>query len=365
MQQFYAVTNYSDRNELLLFGQIGGGFLDDGFTEQDVARMFEDVRSDLPLDVVINSIGGSIPSALAIKGMIERHPSPVTIRVSGLAASAATLITSASNARCVMNKGSLMMIHKPRCAAQGTPQEIRQTLEVLEKWSSSMEDIYCAKSHKSREEVAKIMQEETWFSADEAVAAGFADEVDSSIEAEAVLAPDKRFLAIGGRTFDLSVLPFNAKMEKKLMTIHNDQAPEMKAEEKKAQEASAQSPLTAEALLKDYPDQIAQIVAKAVAQERERIKAIADLDDGTCPEIIAAAQFAEPLSPADCALKLMKEKRQKAMNAKADLYQDGKELADALSDVQWDAKTLPHVGADVRQSAVSAVQAQMKTILGY
>ena len=149
------------------------------------------------------------------------------------------------------------------------------------------------------------------------------------------------------------------------MTIHNDQAPEMKAEEKKAQEASAQSPLTAEALLKDYPDQIAQIVAKAVAQERERIKAIADLDDGTCPEIIAAAQFAEPLSPADCALKLMKEKRQKAMNAKADLYQDGKELADALSDVQWDAKTLPHVGADVRQSAVSAVQAQMKTILGY
>lgn len=360
MKEFFAVSSDLGRNELRLFGEIGGSFFDDSFSEMDVAQMFEEINPNLPLEVSINSIGGSITSALAIKGMIERHPSAVTIRVTGLAASAATLITSAANARCIMSAGSLMMIHKPRCAVSGSPEEIKKTLAVLEKWAAAMEEIYCAKTHKSREEVAKIMQDETWYTAEEAVKAGFADEVDQFTLASASLTSDHRFLAIGGRTFDISTL--NNVQTEKLMKITNPndgQSPSAQIDPK------AQAPLTADALLKAYPDQVAAIVKDALAKERERIQAIAELDDGSCPEIIASAMFSEPLSPEACALKVLKARRDKTQTAKTDLYQDGHALAAQLADMQFAAKTLPNDSSQERQELINGVQAAMKNILGY
>ena len=377
MEKFYAVAKKSGRNELNLFGEIGGGFFSEGFDETAVAEMFKDIDDSMPLDVFINSVGGDVYGAMAIKSIIERHPQDVTIHVNGLAASAATLITCADNARCIVNKGSLFMVHEPRSQIFGPPAKIRQGLETKKKCAQSMADIYCAKTGKNHEEIAKIMQDETWLTAEEAVALGFADEVGTS-RVSASLSDDRKFLAIGGRTFDLKDLPVNSKLENYLMTAKGDQnkeletKPEAQVQEKPQaqvtkEESEAQKPqaLNAQGVMAAYPDQVKELIALAVAKERERIKAISELDDGMHKDIIFKAQFEEPITPEACAMNLIKAQKERAHNVGKKLLADGQELASALADVQGANSSLVKSEAEARQAVVNDVQATMKHILGY
>jgi ATP-dependent Clp protease protease subunit len=133
----------------------------------------------------LNTPGGETPTAAAIWNMMERfkaaNDAEVLVIIDGVAASCGSWLAMLGD-EVVMPENTLMMIHDPSGGAWGTSKEMRTIATVLDKIKQSMVTAYVAKSGRSREEVEAIMEETTWYTAEEAVEAGFADRVDNPIE---------------------------------------------------------------------------------------------------------------------------------------------------------------------------------------
>ena len=129
-----------------------------------------------PVTLRINSPGGDVFAARAIQAAMDAHDGEITAYVDGYAASAASLIAVAAD-RCVMASGAFMMIHKAWTIAMGNADEFLASAELLEKIDGSLADTYAAKAGTDAEGFAEQMRAETWFTAQEAVDAGLADEV--------------------------------------------------------------------------------------------------------------------------------------------------------------------------------------------
>lgn len=151
----------------------------DGTTVQAVKRALVAASGRTPITVAINSPGGSVTDAVAIYTMLKAHPGNVTAHVIGLAASAATVIMMAAD-DIVIAKHAMMMIHNAWAVSQGDASKTRATADVLERASAEMVAIYAARTGHSDEAIRDMMAKETWFNADEALAAGFADKIEPS-----------------------------------------------------------------------------------------------------------------------------------------------------------------------------------------
>lgn len=173
----YRITNATspDEAELMLYNDIGGWFgtYADEFVEELSAI------SAPRLTVRLNSPGGSVFQGLAIASALRTHPADITVRVDGIAASIASVIALAGD-RLVVMPGSTMMIHEAAGEAVGDASVMAKMAEVLDTLSANIADMYAAKAGGTRDEWRQRMVAETWFLADEAVAAGLADEVGPS-----------------------------------------------------------------------------------------------------------------------------------------------------------------------------------------
>ena len=131
-----------------------------------------------PVTLRINSPGGSVFGAQAMVAAMRLHPAPITARIDSLAASAASVI-AANCASCVMVPGSMQMIHRAWGLAIGNCADMRATADLLEKIDGLIADSYAARAGDkgTRENFAALMDAETWFSPEEAVAAGLADAI--------------------------------------------------------------------------------------------------------------------------------------------------------------------------------------------
>lgn len=137
------------------------------------------------INLRINSPGGSVFGARAIEQALREHPARVVAHIDGLAASAATFIAMAAD-EVVMNKGALFMIHKAWTVAYGNADDLKATADLLDKIDSTLVQTYVDRTGQSVDQVAKWMAAETWFTAQEAIDAGFADSVaDSGAKAQA------------------------------------------------------------------------------------------------------------------------------------------------------------------------------------
>ncbi|MGM0117381.1 head maturation protease, ClpP-related [Enterococcus sp. AZ189] len=136
-------------------------------------------------DIVIklNSPGGDVFEGIEIYNYLKDHPSNIIVEVTGLAASAATFITSGAD-KVIMNIGTSLMIHEASTFAWGNKQEIAKRMKQLETIDDSILAIYSDKTSQSTNKLRDWMEEEKWFSADEAVEFGFADEVKSTKKEE-------------------------------------------------------------------------------------------------------------------------------------------------------------------------------------
>lgn len=133
----------------------------------------------------INSPGGSVFAARAIETALREHKAKVIVHIDGLAASAATFIAMAGD-EVVMAKGAMFMIHKAWTVAWGNADDLTATADLLAKIDGTLAETYAARTGKTAEEVAAWMAAETWFTAQEAVDAGFADSIaDDSAKASA------------------------------------------------------------------------------------------------------------------------------------------------------------------------------------
>jgi len=128
------------------------------------------------IDLFINSPGGEVFEGLAIMNVLKEHPAPVHVSVRGLAASIAGVIAMAGD-HIQMGAGTFLMVHGAWTIAEGNAQDMRNTAALLDKIDGSIAGILAKRSGKDAKTVNKWMSTDTWFTAEEAVAAGLADRV--------------------------------------------------------------------------------------------------------------------------------------------------------------------------------------------
>lgn len=126
----------------------------------------------------INSPGGDVFAARAIEQALKEHSSKVIAHIDGVAASAASFLAMAAD-EIVMNEGAFLMIHKASTLTYGNSDELIEKASLLEKIDDSLANTYANKSGKSKEDILQWMADETWFSAQEAIDNGLADQIFS------------------------------------------------------------------------------------------------------------------------------------------------------------------------------------------
>jgi ATP-dependent Clp protease protease subunit len=170
MASWYAIQARGTGAEVAIYDEIGAyGVSAKGFLMELGA-----LPDGTPVDLRLNSPGGSVFDAVAIHNAIKRHEGTVTVWIDGIAASAASYIAMAGD-EIVMPENAFLMIHDPAGLVMGTAEDMRVMAEALDKVKGSLVSGYAAKSGRTPEEVSALMAAETWFDASDAVAQGFAD----------------------------------------------------------------------------------------------------------------------------------------------------------------------------------------------
>lgn len=132
----------------------------------------------------INSPGGSVFDARAMFSALQMHPAKKTALVEGIAASAATSIAMAAD-EVQMVEGALFMIHRSWTVAMGNAEDLVATAALLEKVDAALVSDYAGKTGADEQQIKDWMSAETWFTAEEAKASGFVNEVVSGSSASA------------------------------------------------------------------------------------------------------------------------------------------------------------------------------------
>ena len=147
---------------------------DDVINAKDIRESLDTVTDDIVIK--LNSPGGDVFEGIEIYNYLKDHPSNVTVEVTGLAASAATFIIAGAD-KVIMNVGTSLMIHEASTLSWGNKKDIQKTLNALETIDDSILSIYSDKTGQAIDQLREWMNEEKWFTADEAVEFGFANTV--------------------------------------------------------------------------------------------------------------------------------------------------------------------------------------------
>ncbi|EPR3311041.1 head maturation protease, ClpP-related [Pseudomonas aeruginosa] len=171
-------------NTISILDIIGQDFWSgEGVTAKRIAGALR-VIGENDVVVNINSPGGDMFEGLAIYNLLREHPGNVTIKVLGMAASAASIIAMAGDEVQVARAGFLM-IHNAWTWAAGNRHDFREFAEYLEPFDAAMADVYVARTGLDAKTVATMMDGETWIGGSKAVEHGFADSLLDSDEVAA------------------------------------------------------------------------------------------------------------------------------------------------------------------------------------
>lgn len=146
-----------------------------GVSANDFARTLAAITTP-NISLRINSPGGDVFEARAMMAAIAEHPATITAKIDGIAASAATALSLACDSVEIVD-GGFYMIHQAWTLALGNADDMRTTAELLDKIDGVLVDGYVKKSGKGDDEIRAWMKAETWFTAQEAVDAGFANSI--------------------------------------------------------------------------------------------------------------------------------------------------------------------------------------------
>ncbi len=172
MNSWYSIRARDTGAELSIYDEIGAY----GVSAKAFIAEMGALDTGTDLELRLNSPGGSVFDAVAIYNALQRHDGKVTVTIDGIAASAASYIAMAGD-EIVMPENAFLMIHDPSGLVMGTAGDMRDMAEALDKIGGSLIKGYAAKSGKSDDEIATLMAAETWFDAEDAVEAGFADRI--------------------------------------------------------------------------------------------------------------------------------------------------------------------------------------------
>ena len=160
-----------------VIGDGGFGGLFGGVTAGDISSQLQAMGDAVTeIHVHVNSLGGSLWDGKAMRATLADHPARVIAWVDGIAGSAATLPVMAGD-EIHMASDARMVIHEPMCEGFGTSADHAKVAAELERESELMAAIYAARTGGNVAIIRAQMNEETWFTAEEAVANGFADSI--------------------------------------------------------------------------------------------------------------------------------------------------------------------------------------------
>lgn len=184
-RSWYEIRNAAgDVAEVYIYEQIGENFwTGEGVTAKRFATELNAITAP-EIHLRINSPGGSVWDANAIHGALKRHPAKVTSFIDGLAASAASYIALAGD-HVVMAANALYMIHNPMGSVMGDANDMRKMADVLDKIRETIVGVYEDKTGLPTADLIDAMDAETWYTAQEALDAGFIDEIGVALEAAA------------------------------------------------------------------------------------------------------------------------------------------------------------------------------------
>lgn len=172
-----AATNGGGVLNMYVFGEISAWW---GVNKNDVLLSLKGKKYS-QINLIISSNGGDLAEALVIYDLLKSYPANVTTYLTGLCASAATILAAAGNT-IVMSKQCIYMIHKPLFSwTGGNADDLRRDAKLLDQWEELALNVYEPKTGLSRAKLSKLMAAETWMTADEALQLGFVDEVAETL----------------------------------------------------------------------------------------------------------------------------------------------------------------------------------------
>ena len=319
--------------ELILYGSIGSDGYWDDISDKAFKQDIENLGDVENITLHINSPGGSVFSAVAIANTLKNHKAKVTANIDGLAASAATIITSACDT-VRMPKNALFMIHNPITFAYGNNQEMQKTVEMLDKVKNSIIETYLNKTKTDKETLSELMDNETWMNAEEAKEYGFIDEIlDENVEKEVI----ENKLIINNMAFDIS--KFKNFKEKKIqeprvinISANSTGSPEEIADKFRNILNSTENQknkggnMTLEELKNKFPELCNQIFNEGkeagITKERERMREIDNLDVSNYSELVENAKYNDPVEASVLAVNILNKQKEERIKKLQNIKND-------------------------------------------
>ena len=195
------VQNETAERVLELYGTIAEeSWLDDEITPQ----MFRDelFSGSGPVTVYLSSPGGDCIAASQIYTMLMDYKDDVTVKIDGIAASAASVLAMAGT-RVLMAPTALMMIHQPMSGVFGNHNDMEKAMSMLDEVQESIINAYELRTGLSRAKLAHMMEQETWMNAKKAIELGFADGILEDVKR---LPANEEAFSFSSRTAENAVL---------------------------------------------------------------------------------------------------------------------------------------------------------------
>ncbi len=319
----------SDTAEVMLYGEI----VEDGpkwwkWSEEDKsAADFDKAIKDVlkagakKLLLRINSPGGVCTESVAMRSILANAGfEEINIRIEGMCASAATDIATLPGAHVAIAEGSEYMIHNPWCYALGNANELEHTIERLRNIEKMSRGFYMKRTGQAEEQIKDWMDAETWFTADQAVEYGFADEVleaEAKGETPAAACVTSRVMATMRNLYKAvpeQIAEKDAEPAAHTPTVSYE-APVAGAsteinQHEEEHDTMDIKDINVDQLRAENPALLEQIQQNAVAAERARQDEIDALTDPGYEELAAQAK-ANGTSPADFVKQLVQAKKAK------------------------------------------------------
>lgn len=162
----------ADAASISIYDRIGESFDGEGVTAKRIAAVLRNIGAR-DVTVNVNSPGGDFFQGVAIYNLLREHKAKVTVKVMGIAASAASVIAMAGD-EILMGDGAFLMIHNAWAMAIGNRHDMAAAAEQLAPFDAAMAQVYAVRSGQTVAAVAAMMDKETWIGAAQAVKEGFA-----------------------------------------------------------------------------------------------------------------------------------------------------------------------------------------------
>jgi len=185
IKTWYRLRAARQSAELLIYDEIGAW----GKTVKDLMAELTALGDLTTIHLRINSPGGDVFEALAMHNALTRHPAQVITHIDSLCASAATFVALAGD-EVRMADNALFMIHEPWTVAGGNAEAFQKQADLLDTVAEQIVGIYARKTGADRADLRAWMQAETWYTADQAYAAGFIDTIDTPLKMAALATHD-------------------------------------------------------------------------------------------------------------------------------------------------------------------------------